>query len=201
MRTGELARHAAMKLESGRGWGIASAIAPPRLWSYVTGAALRGFATSLAETALTRPAPERLADALAGAREALVDACDVLIERGVPDVAFVGLLLEHGALHVVAAGAGRVYVQRAGTPKRLTPREDALTGILEAEATRASLPLEPGDLVLAGTVSAFSIRAVARLASVLEADPRAAPSVLVDVLVEPAALAGVGAAAAAIRVV
>ena len=111
------------------------------------------------------------------------------------------MLLEHGALHVVTAGAGRVYVQRAGTPKRLTPREDVREGLLEAQATQSSLPLEPGDLILAGSVSAFSIRAVARLAALLEADTTAAPAVLVDILVEPAALAGIGAAAAAIRVV
>lgn len=201
VRHGELSRHAALRLEGGRVWAISSALAPPRLWSYATTAALRGFVSAYGESAPGSLPDDRLANALDGARESLVDAADVLIERQVPDATLVALLFEQGVLHVVAAGPGRVYVQRAGVPKRLTPREDARGGLLEAEPTKASMQLEPGDLVLAGSVSAFSVRAVARLAAVLEADVRAAPSVLVDVLVEPASLAGIGAAAAAVRVV
>ena len=130
----------------------------------------------------------------------LADACECLVEKQVPDVVLLALLVDAGVLHVLSAGAGRVYVQRAGTPQRLTPREDPRDGLLFAAATRSSISLEPGDLVLAGSVSAFSVRGVARLAAVLDEDAKTSPEVLVSVLTEPAALAGVGAAAIAMRV-
>ncbi len=199
VRTGELARHQIAKLEGGRAWVVLSGLGLPRLWDYGMRHTLAGYTKSL-EAGRGRPAPERLDAALAAARIALADACDRIVEKQVPDVVLLALLVDAGTLHVLSAGAGRVYVQRAGTPQRLTPREDPRDGVLFAAATRSSLPLEPGDLVLAGSVSAFSVRAVARLAAVLEEDPRASPEVLVSVLTEPAALAGVGAAAIALRV-
>lgn len=199
MRTGELARHQIAKLEGGRAWVVVGGLGLPRLWGYGTTHALTGFVTAL-DAARERPATQRLDDALTAARAALADACDCLVEKQVPDVVLLGLLIDAGTLHVLSAGAGRVYVQRAGAPQRLTPREDPRDGLLFADATRCSLALEPGDLVLAGSVSAFSVRGVARLAAVLEQDPHAAPAVLVSVLTEPAALAGVGAAAIALRV-
>jgi hypothetical protein len=199
VRTGELARHQIAKLEGGRAWVVVGGLGLPRLWSYGTTHALAGYAKAL-DAARGRPPGERLEGALTSARAALASACDCLVEKQVPDVVLLGLLVDSGTLHVLCAGAGRVYVQRAGAPQRLTPRDDPRDGLLFAEATRSSLALEPGDLVLAGSVSAFSVRGVARLAAVLEEDPRATPSVLVSVLTEPAALAGVGAAAVALRV-
>ena len=199
VRTGELARHQIAKLEGGRAWIVAGGLGLPRLWGYGTTHALDAYAKSL-EGARGRPATERLDGALAASRRALVAACECLVEKQVPDVVLLALLVDAGTLHVLSAGASRVYVQRGGTPQRLTPREDPRDGLLFAEATRSSMALEPGDLILAGSVSAFSVRGVARLAAVLEEDLRASPSVLVSVLTEPAALAGVGAAAIALRV-
>ncbi len=196
---GELARHQIARLEGGRAWVIAGALGRPRLWSRATDSAIGGWTSALVASR-GRPPETRLDDALTAARTALADACERLVEREVPDVLLAGLLLEAGTLYVVTAGASRVYVQRGPQPRRLTPRDEPEGGLLAAAPTRTAIALEPGDLVLAGSVSAFSLRSVARLSAVLDEDARATPAVLVSVLTEPAALAGLGAAALALRV-
>jgi hypothetical protein len=199
VRGGELVRHEVRRLDGGRAWAIAGGLGLPRLWRFAIGRTLDAVGASVEATRGSAGAT-RLDHALGAARMALARACDMLIERDLPDVALIVMLVDGGHLHVLCAGAGRVYVQRGATPERLTPREDVKGGLLLAEATRADTPLEPGDLVLAGSASAFSVRAVARLAAVLEEDPHATPSVLAGVLTEPAAQAGLGAAAVALRV-
>lgn len=196
---GELARHQIAKLEGGRAWMLAGGLGRPRLWSRTTDSVLAGWAKSL-DASRGRPPEARLEQALAGARESLANACECLVEREVPDVVLAGVLLEAGTLHVIAAGASRVYVQRGAQAHRLTPREEPTGGLLSTPPTRSTLALEPGDLVLAGSVSAFSVRGISRLSAVLDEDPNATPAVLVSVLTEPAALAGLGAAALALRV-
>jgi hypothetical protein len=101
----------------------------------------------------------------------------------------------------MAAGAGRVYLQRSGQPKRLTSREESSSaGLLRARPSVCSTPVEPGDLVLAGSVTAFSTSSIAKAISVLASDPDTSPAVLASLLTEPAASAGVGAAAVVLRV-
>ncbi|MBX3268774.1 MAG: hypothetical protein KF729_00850 [Sandaracinaceae bacterium] len=200
VRAGQITRHVAQKLESGRAYAISTGLGMPRTWPFATSAVLEGFAKGLAETEGLADAAARLRTATSEARAALAAACDRLVERVLSDATLVGLLLADDALHVMSVGPGRVYVQREGKPKRLTAREEQKGGLLSARPSISSTPVEPGDLVLAGSVTAFSVGAVARAVSVLTEDPTTSPSILGSVLTDPAAAAGVGAAAVVLRV-
>jgi hypothetical protein len=161
---------------------------------------LEGFAVGL-ERQKAGSASQRIGGALEEARQQLTARCEALVEKKMPDATLLGLILDHGELHVACAGPGRVYLHRRGDPKRLTPREDEPEGLMRARPALCREMLEPGDVILAGTVSAFSMRAIGKLASVLESDPKAPTAVLASLLTEPAAKAGLGAAAIALRVV
>jgi len=198
VRNVNLRRHAAARYESGRCFAVATAIGSPRLWSYATGAALEGFDMGLAECNATDM--PRLEAAYAGGRKRMHKRCEALLERMLPDSMLVGLLLGSTELHVVSVGTGRVYLHRDGQPQRLTPRDEHDKGLLGGVAARCSSPISPGDIVLAGSSTAFSVKAIAKLASVLAADPKTPASVLATLLTEPAGRADVGAAAVALRI-
>lgn len=198
VREHELACHGVLELDGRRTFAIAGALGPPRLWGMVVRATLEGFREGL--EASQGEGARRLLAGVEGASARLARLCDALIERMLPDATLVALLVDHAELHVVSVGPGRVYLHRRGRPQRLTPRDDPPGALLRGTPVRCSVPIEPNDIVLAGSVSAFSARAIGTLASVLEADPHAAPPVLATLLTEPAARAGVGAAAVALRV-
>lgn len=201
VREGEIARHAAIRLEGGRSFCVATGLGLPRTWPLATRAILEGFEAGLDETRSKGPhGSGRALHCSERARAALADACDNLVERTLPDAAFVGLILEHGDLHVVSAGTIRAYLHRKGKPQRLTPREEPSGGVLRSAVSHCHVVLEPGDLVMMGSVSAFSMRAISQVVSVLSSDPKTAPSVIASVLTDPAGQAGVGAAAAVVRV-
>lgn len=203
VRSGELTRHVARRYESGRVYAVSSGLGLPRTWSLSTGAALGGLEEALMESEAaggTESPTDRLKAMVDRARNALADQCDCLVERVLPDATLVALMLADGQLHVMSVGPGRVYIQRAGRPKRLTSRDDGGGGLLRARPSVCSTPLEPGDLVLAGSVTAFSMSSIAKAMSVLSADPDTAPAILASLLTEPAAKAGVGAAAVVLRV-
>jgi hypothetical protein len=199
VRSGRLTRHVARRYEAGRAYAVTTGLGLPRTWGFSTDAVLEGFERGLTDTKGTDPM-ERLKTAVGRARAALASTCDHLVERLLPDATLAALVLAEGQLHVMSIGPGRVYVQRDGRPKRLTSREESSCGILRARPSVCATPLEPGDLVLAGSVTAFSTTSVAKAMSVLSADPTAAPAVLASLLTEPAAKAGVGAAAVVLRV-
>ncbi|MEO0326654.1 MAG: hypothetical protein AAF447_27160 [Myxococcota bacterium] len=200
VRRGTLERAHIQRVDRGRTWMLASGTGAPRLWQRAAHAALAGGARAHEEARELAPAP-RLGATLDGARAGLLAAVNALVERRHPDCAFLVMTLAQGVLHVASAGNLRAYHRRSGQPKRLTPREqDASSGLLGATPTTASASLDPGDLVLAGTSTAFSSSAVGRVATVLKTDPSTPPSVLASLLVEPARQAGAGAAALALRV-
>lgn len=199
VRDTELPRHAAMRLESGRVFAIASALSLPRLWHYTSTTALDGFAGGLQRARTTSPAA-RLEAGFHGARAKLAHAVDILVERQLPDANLLAVLMEKGDLFVLSAGANRVYVYRRGEAKRLTPKEEARMGLLHTTPTWCTLALEPGDLVLAGSVSSFSMRAVGHLTTVLAGEPQTPLPMLSSILNEPATEAGVGAANLVVRV-
>lgn len=202
VREGQLTRHAATKLDAGRVFAVATGLGLPRTWSYATRALFSGLERGLEETRNgTRQGSERLLVVADRARSALADACDELVERNLPDAAFAAMLVERGELHVVSAGPVRVYLQRAGKPQRLTPREEPPGGILRSRVAHCGAPLEPGDLVMAGSATAFSVKAIAQVVTVLTQDPRTAPAVIASLLTDPAGEAGAGAAAAVVRIV
>jgi hypothetical protein len=193
-----IVRHAAERAAGGRAFVVSSGLGLPRTWGLTTRAVVEGFCAGIESQAVTG-AP-RLEAAMRAARARLEQALDSLIEKMVPDATLVGVLLEDGELHVVSCGPSRVYLSRARQPQRLTPRDDPPAGLLRAQPSRSATPLEPGDVILAGSVSAFSVRAIAKLASVLEADAQTPVPVLASLLTEPAGKAGVGAAAVVLRV-
>lgn len=202
IREGQLTRHAALRFEIGRVFLVATGLGLPRTWQYAMRALTHGFVTGLEETKEQgRTGNERLLVVADRARSRLAEACDQLVERNLPDVAFAALSIDRGELHVVSAGAVRVYLQRAGKPQRLTPRDESPGGILRSRVAHCGAPLEPGDLVLAGSATAFSVRAIAQVVTVLSDDARTAPAVIASLLTEPAGQAGAGAAAAVIRIV
>ncbi|HJL01727.1 MAG TPA: hypothetical protein RMH85_15350 [Polyangiaceae bacterium LLY-WYZ-15_(1-7)] len=199
VRQGTLTRHAAGRFEHGRVYAISSGMGRPRLWSWATRAVLEGFAEGL-EAAEGRDGLALLHFAAERARAALVSACNRLIERQVPDATLLAVAIDHEGAHVLVAGEDRAYLHaKKGQPQRLTPREPSRAGLLEGDTFTTTQPVHPGDLILAGSASAFSTSSVGRVASVLQSDPKAPPSVLAGLLTDPARKAGVGAAAVALR--
>ncbi len=190
-----------MRAEGGRAFVVASGIGWPRGWSLSTSAVIRGFEAGLEETRQRGAhGGGRALHCAERARNRLAAICEQLVERQLPDAAFVALLFEGCDVHVVSAGPIRAYLHRKGKAQRLTPREEATSGLLHSAINHCNLALEPGDLVMMGSVSAFSMRGISQVASVLEADPRTESRVIASVLTDPAEQAGVGAAAAVLRV-
>ncbi|MCA9603677.1 MAG: hypothetical protein R3A78_06475 [Polyangiales bacterium] len=177
---------------------IANAVGLPRLWGRTVNAALDGFVEGFRTSRESGRA--RVDEAVRHAQRSLKQSAETLIERMVPDVAFTAVVLNDGHVHAINAGTSRIYVHRQHEPKRLTPRTDETAGLLRTTPTHASEAVAPGDLVLLGTQSAFSVRAIGKLASLLDVTPNATPDAITKLLVEPAESAGVGAAAVALRV-
>lgn len=200
VRMGHLTRHLAVRFESGRSWAVSTGLGLPRTWSLSTQAVMAGFGRGLEETTNVSDASQRLRSSTSAARGELANRCDNLVERVLPDATLVALFLTNGVLHVMSAGPGRVYVQRSGRPKRLTARDEQRGGLLKARPSICSTPVEPGDLVLAGSVTAFSMSSIAKAVSVLNEAPQTPPSTLGSLLTEPAGRAGVGAAAVVLRI-
>jgi len=194
----EITRHAALSLEGGSIHALSMGIGLPRLWSMAAGAALRGFARGV--TAVQGAARGRLDAGLAQAQIEVTRLREGLVEVLTLDATLLAVVLEGEHLHVMCVGPARAYLHRGAKPRRLTPREDPDRALLGGSATHCETPIQPGDLILAGSVSAFSVPAIGRLASVLDADPTTPPSVLASLLTEPAAKAGVGAVAAVLRI-
>jgi hypothetical protein len=194
----EITRYIARRFDRGKSYVVAGGMGAPRLWSYAVEAAISGFEGHFERT--SGDPTLRLDRSFDAARDALLRRCESLIERVLPDVTFIAMALEGSKLHVISVGPGRVYLQRRGQPQRLTPRDEPKEGLLRGAPARCTVTIEENDVILAGSVSAFSVRAIARLASVLDADPETPPSVLASLLTEPAAKAGIGAAAAVVTI-
>jgi hypothetical protein len=200
VREGELARHAGGRWEGGRAFAVVSGLGLPRTWWIANGAVLRGLDRGLEESKVDRSGVERLVHACDRARAELAETCEGLVERSLPDAALAAVLFDQGEIHVVSAGPARVYLHRSGKPQRLTPREETSAGVLRARFSHCSAMLEPGDLVMAGSASAFSMKSIAQVVSVLQQDAKTPPSVLASLLTDPADQAGAGAAAIVMRV-
>ncbi|MCA9580916.1 MAG: hypothetical protein KC416_03920 [Myxococcales bacterium] len=185
-------------VDRGNGHVISNGMGLPRLWfraaKAVTGGFCQGFDGS---TETGRP---RIEQAVESARRSLLSSSDQLIERMAPDATLVAVLLNGSNLNAIHAGRGRVYVNRDGQPKRLTERQEGPLGLLRTPPVHTTAAVSPGDLVIAGTASAFSVRSIGRLAQVLEEEPNTAPSVIAHLLTDPARRAGVGAATLVMRI-
>ncbi|NOY91922.1 MAG: hypothetical protein GXP55_12065 [Deltaproteobacteria bacterium] len=198
VRGRRLGRHAARVLAGGSACAVASARGWPRLFAPCLEVSLDGFAACIGERCGSPE--ERLEKALEAAREALAAYLDRLVERVLPDVALTAFVLGDGALHAARVGGGRVYMHRRGKTARLTPRGEPGGGLLTAPIERSDTNLRSGDLILAGSSSAFSANAVEAAAEAVARDPSVPPSVLANMLTTPAADAAIGAVALVARV-
>jgi len=200
VREGELSRHLGARLDGGKAFVVTTGLGLPRTWWLANQALVRGFEFGFRDAPPGKKKGDRLIAAADRARRELADVCEQLVEHALPDAAFAAVAIEDGTLQVVSAGPCRVYLHRTGKPQRLTPRDEPREGTLRARVTQCATTLEPGDLIMAGSVSAFSRRSIAQVVTVLQDDPRTEPPILASLLTEPAAQAGVGAAAIVIRV-
>ncbi|MAQ19765.1 MAG: hypothetical protein CMN30_33800 [Sandaracinus sp.] len=199
VRGRSLGRHGIARLDGNRAFVVSTGIGWPRSWGITRRHVLEGFERGLTANRSAEPR-DRLRFAMGAARQALVDLCDALVERDVPDAGLVALVIGAGAAHVATVGDGRVYLHRRGSPQRLTPRDQPAEGLVDGEVVLTEAVLDPEDLLLMGSASAFSEAAINRVGGVLQSDPHAPPAALANLLTEPARRAGVGAAAVAIRV-
>ncbi|MEM6957138.1 MAG: hypothetical protein AAF645_15720 [Myxococcota bacterium] len=177
---------------------IATAIGPPRAWAYALDAVVAGFRESIATASGASPG-DALEKAIVSARGRLVDACNALVERESPDAHICGLWILPRRLYIAGAGTNRVYRHRGVRPERITPRHQS-GGVLQSPLHASDVELDTGDVLLAGSESAFSTISVASVATVLQESPPPKATVLASLMTDPARKAGAGAAALAIRV-
>lgn len=198
-----LARHGIEKLAGGYAFVLTTGIGQPRTWGFTRAPLQAGFAAGLAESE-AMPAKERVRHAFGVARGRLVTCCNALIEQRVPDASLAALVLLDDTAHVISAGRVRAYLWRMGEHRRLTPDNEqdpeSANGVLRAEPAHSQVALEPRDVLMMGSTTAFSPAAVAKIASVMQADPETPVSILATLMTEPARASGAGAAAVVVRV-
>lgn len=199
LRKAPVFRSLAQRLDGGRTYVVIQPMGRPRLYAHSANAVLEGFTVGLSNAPNAR-GKERLRLAIGEARSRLVARCNTLIEKDLPDVGLVAVHVDGSTLHVHALGPCRAYLHRKRHTNRITSRDEEPGGLLVRTANESEIALEPNDLVIAGTLSAFSSSAVARVATVLENAADTAPSVIAQLLTEPAEQAGSGAAVVVFRV-
>ncbi|MCA9575682.1 MAG: hypothetical protein R3B40_08790 [Polyangiales bacterium] len=198
-----IARHGLVKLGDGRAFVLTTGIGQPRTWGFTREPLVAGFEAGLEEGAQMGP-KERVRHAFGAARARLVTCCNALIEQRVPDSSLAALVLLDDSAHVISVGRVRAYLWRRGEHQRLTPDNEgdpgSATGVLHGEPAHAQVALEPRDVLMLGSTTAFSPSAVAKVASVMQADAETPVSILATLMTEPAKATGAGAAAVVARV-
>jgi hypothetical protein len=194
-----LRQHAGCTFDNGTTLVLASAFAVPRLWGFALDAALSGFREGLSR-AHDGTTTSRLHQALEEARKRLRSRVEMLLDRQPPDVGLLALSVDDARLHVLSCGPGRVFVRHRQRMRRLTPREDLAEGLLRATPAWCVEPVEPGDLVFAGSLSACSEASLQSLSQRLSQQPEATPEEVVALLNTDAAQLQIGAGALAMRI-
>lgn len=178
---------------------LATALSAPRLWGFMLDAALAGFEEGLGRPSDGR-ASTRLHQAFDGAQRRVRARAEGLIEKRLPDVGLLALALDGRILHVLCLGPARAYLQRRRGIRRLSPRDDRAEGLLKAAPTWCAEETEPGDLLMAGSLTAFSEQALGPVRTQIESGFALPPRKVVEDLNKPAAAQGLGAVAIAFRV-
>lgn len=196
---GELRQSDVRSFADGRVLSLASALGPPRLWGYGLDAVFAGIAEGL-----ERPHDGRLItqlhQAFEGARQRLRSQVDALVERHRCDVGLALLALDASSLHVLCAGPVRAYLRRLDTVRRLTPNDDRSEGLLKVPASAHTERVEPGDLVVAGSLTAFCDESLQRLGTALAHDHLLPPHTVIELLNASAAGSRRGVSSLALRV-
>ena len=196
--TGYLRQHEVLQLAEAQTLVLATALSSPRLWGSMLDAAMEGFLEGLSRPHDGR-ASTRLHQAFDGTHKRVRLLADSLIERRVPDVGLLALAVEGRQLHVLCLGPARAYLHRHGAIRRLSPPDDRAEGVLKAAPIWCVEELEAGDLLFAGSLSAFGEEALSGLRAQLASGAPLPPRKIVEDLNKPAATAGLGAAAMAFR--
>jgi hypothetical protein len=196
---GRLRQHDACVFDGGAALLLLSALGAPRLWGYLLDATLEGFSEGLARPHDGRTST-RLHQGFDAARKRARARVDALLDRRPPDVGLLALGCDGPLLHVVCAGPQRAFVWRGGELRRLTPPDDRAHGLLKAPPSWSVEALEPGDLLLAGSLGATSESSLKRLCDTLALDPTRPVARLIPTLNEAAAEAGLSCAAAGMRI-
>lgn len=198
VRRSSIARDASWLSAESRTLVVANGMGSPRLW--------RTCVTCVRDAVVESLQAEDASDprvwfetAYHKARQALRDQSSGTLDQWSVDVALVIAHLSDDKLLALSAGPVRIYVAGAAAPQRLSPR-DADKGILEGRPHLSQAPIGRGDIVLAGSEDAFSVRGVARVGKVIGDNPKTRAQVIASLLTEPARDAGVAAVAAAIRI-
>lgn len=196
--TGLLRQHELRVLDDGRTVVLATALSAPRLWGYMLDAALSGFLEGL-ERPHDGRASTRLHQAFDGAQKRTRARVEGLIERRPSDVGLLAMSLDANILHVLCLGPARAYLHRRRQIRRLSPRDDRAEGVLKAAPTWCAEELEQGDLLFAGSLSAFGEESLSSLRAQLEGGYLLSPRKIAEDLNKSAANAGIGAAAFSFR--
>ena len=177
---------------------IANGMGSPRLWgasvSVVRDTVVQSLKRNLSDDARTR-----FETAYRDARVALGRESSGAIDQWSVDAALLIVGIADHQVTALTVGPVRVYVAGSMAPQRLSPR-GANKGLLEGSPNIALSEVGRGDIVLAGSEDAFSVRGVARVGSVIGDNPKTRSEVIASLLTEPARDAGVAAVAAAIRI-
>jgi hypothetical protein len=196
---GRLRQHDARLFDAGSTLVLVSALGSPRLWGYVLDAALEGFAEGLSRPSDGRTST-RLAQGLDAAQKRARAKVEVLLDRRPPDVGLLALGRDGPLLHVVCAGPQRAYLWRNDELRRLTPSDDRAHGLLRAAPSWCVEALEPGDTLIAGSITACSEASLDRLRDNLHRAPGVSLARSVEQLNAAAASARLGAAAAGLKI-
>jgi len=173
-----------------------SAGGPPTLWQGAQEIVVSTFRSALGE-----PPEDALRGAYAAARAALLRFRAALVGRSLPEVMLLAIALRRGRAELAVGGAARVYLHQRRQHRRLTAVEDLMGGLADnPEPFLASTPVQPGDLLVAGSLEAFELPAIGAMAARLETDPTTPVDSIARILLSPAEASGVGASVGVIRV-
>ncbi len=214
MRDTDLYRHSTHQFANQRGFAVTTAHSLPRLWQFSTQAAARALDSAFepsppSETTKHAPMnpahtpinPAQVETAMQQAQQTFANHCGTLIERQTPDCRLVALWIEGSLMHTVRVGSGRVYLKRGNErPQRLTPREDSLGGLLEGAPFHSTTPIEPDDIILLGSSTAFSQQSVDDVGKVLSQDAQPDLGLLARLLTRPTIQNTLGGAAITLRI-
>jgi hypothetical protein len=135
------------------------------------------------------------------ARSLIQTRADALVERLRCDAGVVALALEADVVHVACVGPVRAYLRRLGQVRRLSPRDDrAEEGLLKQRPVFSSERIEPGDLIVAGSLAAFCNESLQRVGLALAEDQDLSPAAVTALLNKSAAEGRRGVSSVALRI-
>lgn len=180
LRGSALVKDAVRPFAGGRGWIVVNPLAPPRLWSRVSGEVSRAFEA----IAVSDDGPidaMRVQRGVGAGAQALMRLQSALIEPNLPlDAQLVGVIGHDSVLEIAISSGMRVFRARRGEPKRLLNNAQRSPGILGGGLLVSTERIQRGDLYVFGSRDAFGTRAMGAVAGLLASTPDALPEAIVN---------------------